>query len=158
MKYGSPLSNLLSIEKEIEISLKLIREIFFRKYNQIRNNSIELFCSDGRQHFICLYSLDRAQGLVHAIFENTKSLTNIKIIRNPQNEFEAKEYTNKWVNGEMDNFTYLMMINKYSGRSFCDTNQYPVFPWVVSDYKSQELNFSDIKTYRDLTKPIGALN
>lgn len=67
LKYGSPVSNLLSHEKTIEIPLKLIREIFFRKYNQIRNNSIELFCSDGRQHFICLYSDDRAEELIKAI-------------------------------------------------------------------------------------------
>lgn len=51
-----------------------------------------------------------------------------------------------------------MLINKYSGRSFCDTNQYPVFPWVVADYTSPELDLSKAKTYRDLTKPIGALN
>lgn len=51
-----------------------------------------------------------------------------------------------------------MLVNKYSGRSFCDTNQYPVFPWVVRDYRSSELDLNNIKTYRDLTKPIGALN
>jgi hypothetical protein len=43
---------------------------------------------------------------------------------------------NKWINGLIDNFTYLMILNKYSGRSFCDTNQYPIFPWIIADYKS----------------------
>lgn len=33
-----------------------------------------------------------------------------------------------------------------------------VFPWVISDYLSQEINLDDPKSYRDLTKPIGALN
>ncbi len=51
-----------------------------------------------------------------------------------------------------------MILNKYSGRSFCDTNQYPVFPWIIADYKSKNLDLNNIKTYRDLTKPIGALN
>lgn len=38
------------------------------------------------------------------------------------------------------------------------TTQYPVFPWVVSDYTSKKLNWEDPATYRDLSKPIGALN
>jgi len=58
----------------------------------------------------------------------------------------------------MSNFTYLMLLNKYSGRSFCDTNQYPIFPWIIQDYKSPTLKLDSLNTYRDLTKPIGALN
>lgn len=30
--------------------------------------------------------------------------------------------------------------------------QYPVFPWVVSDYKSRVLNLDDPSSYRDLSK------
>lgn len=33
-----------------------------------------------------------------------------------------------------------------------------MFPWVVSDYTSTSLNLSNSKTFRDLSKPIGALN
>ena len=37
--------------------------------------------------------------------------------------------------------------------------QYPVFPWIIKDYESQVLDFDDTaKTFRDLSKPIGALN
>lgn len=43
-------------------------------------------------------------------------------------------------------------------RTTNDLTQYPVFPWVISDYLSQEIDLNDPKTYRDLTKPIGALN
>lgn len=39
-----------------------------------------------------------------------------------------------------------------------DLTQYPVFPWVVSDYLSNTLDLKNPKTFRDLTKPIGALN
>ena len=31
-------------------------------------------------------------------------------------------------------------------------------PWIISDYTSSELNLSDINVYRDLSKPMGALN
>lgn len=30
----------------------------------------------------------------------------------------------------------LMLCNKWGGRSFNDVTQYPVFPWVFSDYQS----------------------
>lgn len=31
-------------------------------------------------------------------------------------------------------------------------------PWVLSDYSSETLDLRDPKHYRDLSKPIGALN
>lgn len=43
-------------------------------------------------------------------------------------------------------------------RSFNDLTQYPVFPWVLSDYTSEVLDLDNPKSYRDLTKPIGAIN
>lgn len=36
--------------------------------------------------------------------------------------------------------------------------RYPVFPWVIQDIDSPLIDFSDPKTFRDLSKPIGALN
>lgn len=33
-----------------------------------------------------------------------------------------------------------------------------MFPWVLKDYKSEVLDLSDENVYRDLSKPIGALN
>ena len=37
-------------------------------------------------------------------------------------------------------------------------SRYPVFPWIIQDYDSKELDLNNIKIYRDLKKPIGALN
>jgi len=51
-----------------------------------------------------------------------------------------------------------MYLNEASNRSFSDLSQYPVYPWVIADYNSEDLNLSDPKTYRDLSKPIGAIN
>lgn len=49
-------------------------------------------------------------------------------------------------------------MNTYAQRSTLDLTQYPVFPWVIQDYDSEVLDLQDPKTYRDLSKPIGALN
>lgn len=39
-----------------------------------------------------------------------------------------------------------------------DLTQYPVFPWIICDYKSKTINLNDPKVFRDLSKPVGALN
>lgn len=39
-----------------------------------------------------------------------------------------------------------------------DLTQYPVFPWIICDYLSDKIDLDDPTIYRDLTKPIGALN
>ena len=67
-------------------------------------------------------------------------------------------YTYKWCQGEISNFDYLQLLNTYAQRSTLDLTQYPVFPWIIKDYDSEALDLADTNTYRDLSKPIGALN
>lgn len=66
--------------------------------------------------------------------------------------------TLKWQRREVSNFEYLMFLNTIAGRTYNDLNQYPVFPWVLTNYESRELDLSQPSNYRDLSKPIGALN
>ena len=61
----------------------------------------------------------------------------------------------KWLKGEISNFHYLMLVNTMAGRTFNDLTQYPVFPWVIADYTSSELDLSNPRSYRDLSKPMG---
>jgi hypothetical protein len=51
-----------------------------------------------------------------------------------------------------------MILNTIAGRSFNDLSQYPIFPWILSDYKSPKLDLNSSSSYRDLSKPIGVLN
>lgn len=51
--------------------------------------------------------------------------------------------TTKWVKGEISNFQYLMSMNTIAGRTFNDLTQYPIFPWVLSDYTSDELDLTN---------------
>jgi hypothetical protein len=58
-----------------------------------------------------------------------------------------------WVEGRINNFDYLLHLNMLAGRSYNDTCQYPVFPWVLSDYESDEIpDLTDPRNFRDLTK------
>lgn len=63
-----------------------------------------------------------------------------------------------WRRREITNFEYLMILNTLAGRSYNDLTQYPVFPWVLADYSSETLDLNKSSSYRDLSKPVGALD
>ena len=63
-----------------------------------------------------------------------------------------------WQAGRVSNFVYLLYLNLTAGRSLNDLSQWPVFPWVLSDYRRQKLDLHDASMFRDLSKPVGALN
>ncbi|VDM35198.1 unnamed protein product, partial [Hydatigera taeniaeformis] len=66
--------------------------------------------------------------------------------------------TQRWQRREMSNFDYLMCLNTLAGRSFNDLNQYPIFPWVLANYTDSHLDLNEPANYRDLSKPVGALD
>ena len=68
------------------------------------------------------------------------------------------DITSRWIRRELSNFDYILALNTLAGRSYLDITQYPVFPHVIADYESDVLDLNDPKTFRDLSKPIGALN
>ena len=66
--------------------------------------------------------------------------------------------TLQWQNGLITNLEYLLYLNSAADRSFNDLTQYPIMPWIVADYSSPVLDLSSPATFRDLSKPMGALN
>ena len=48
-------------------------------------------------------------------------------------------------------------MNVASGRSHSDLSQWPVMPWVLRDYTSERLDLDDVSRFRDLRRPVGAL-
>jgi hypothetical protein len=70
----------------------------------------------------------------------------------------AELYKDQWRRREISNFEYLMYLNTLAGRSYNDLTQYPIFPWVISDYTSETLDLNVPSSFRDLSKPIGALD
>uniref|UniRef100_A0A8C2F3L4 Neutral sphingomyelinase (N-SMase) activation associated factor n=1 Tax=Cyprinus carpio TaxID=7962 RepID=A0A8C2F3L4_CYPCA len=73
-------------------------------------------------------------------------------------ECTAESYMLQWQRGHISNYQYLLHLNNLADRSVNDLSQYPVFPWVISDYSSTQLDLLNPASFRDLSKPIGALN
>ena len=74
------------------------------------------------------------------------SIINFKIIEAPVSEFKKLQLQEKNKKGELSNFNYLLLINKYSSRTYNDFNQYLVFPQLFTDIEN--------KIKRDLSKVI----
>ncbi|XP_013207257.1 protein FAN [Microtus ochrogaster] len=77
---------------------------------------------------------------------------------NHATEHTAESYMLQWQRGLLSNSQYLLHLNNLADRSCNDLSQYPVFPWIINDYSSPELDLSNPETFRDLSKPVGALN
>lgn len=68
---------------------------------------------------------------------------------------------NLWVNGAISTYHYLDYLNSIGGRSKGDLTQYPVFPWTAVSFTSamcSRRDFSSPSNYRDLSRPLGAIN
>jgi hypothetical protein len=70
----------------------------------------------------------------------------------PKQLFKMSNMMQKWQRREISNFDYLMYLNTVAGRSYNDLNQYPIYPWVIVNYDSAELDLSLPSNYRDLSK------
>lgn len=146
-----------------------------------RDVALEVFFTDGRSYLLTAISSDIRNDLHSSLVTRAPLLNNpaasmhpedqwrVESLRNPEdvpqsfgskfasvfNSAAANPATRKWMRGEISNFAYLMQINTMAGRSFNDLTQYPVFPWVLADYHSEELDLTDPHTFRDLSRPMG---
>jgi hypothetical protein len=138
--------------KIITISLDTIRFFLPRKY-LLRESALEFFLKDFKG-FLFNFEKPRRNEAFFAVSEALKITPELK----NRKRLKQSGITEMWKNKEISNFHYLMLLNIFAGRSFNDITQYPVFPWIIKDYSSEELDLSNPEIYRDLSKPIGALN
>ncbi|EQC38685.1 hypothetical protein SDRG_04381 [Saprolegnia diclina VS20] len=140
-----------------------ILELHKRRY-LLQHVAIELFANDGRNYLIAFgsgHQRERVFALICAKCPNVKGAASGLDRNATSSELLTKLLGNslleRWVHGDVTNFEYLMHLNTLAGRSYNDLTQYPVFPWILSDYTSATIDLSDPSVYRDLTKPMGAL-
>ncbi|XP_030881751.1 neurobeachin [Leptonychotes weddellii] len=72
----------------------------------------------------------------------------------PRQLYKSSNMTQRWQRREISNFEYLMFLNTIAGRTYNDLNQYPVFPWVLTNYESEELDLTLPGNFRDLSKAL----
>eukprot|EP01047_Picozoa_sp_COSAG01_P050735 COSAG01_NODE_5159_length_4445_cov_1.770594_1_plen_819_part_00 len=135
--------------------LQDIVEVHPRRY-LLQHSAIELFLKDRTNHFVNFKNVETCREIIRKLI-GLRSKTMIIVTRKTRARM-LRETTAKWKARQMSNFEYIMQINTLSGRTYNDLSQYPVFPWVIQDYSSETLDLTDERIYRDLSKPVGALN
>ncbi|XP_066518418.1 LOW QUALITY PROTEIN: lipopolysaccharide-responsive and beige-like anchor protein [Hoplias malabaricus] len=140
-----------------------IRAVFSRRY-LLQNTALEIFLANRSAVMFNFADAAMVKKVVHCLprvgvgtnygLPQTRRIS----LASPKQLFKASNMTLRWQRREISNFEYLMFLNTISGRTYNDLNQYPVFPWIITNYDSEELDLTLPSNYRDLSKPIGALN
>ncbi|KAM9318508.1 neurobeachin isoform 2-T2 [Pholidichthys leucotaenia] len=140
-----------------------IRAIFTRRY-LLQNTAMEVFMANRTSVMFnfpdqatvkkVVYSLPRVGVGTSYGLPQARRIS----LATPRQLFKSSNMTQRWQRREISNFEYLMFLNTIAGRTYNDLNQYPVFPWVLTNYDSEELDLTLPGNFRDLSKPVGALN
>lgn len=147
-----------------------------------RDVAIEIFFTDGRSYLMTALNSTLRDEVFSKLSNKTPHTSDSKSLPNPEDAWRLEAIKvldespqslgskfgsifntspwnpimRRWQRGEISNFHYLMLVNTMAGRTFNDLTQYPVFPWVLADYTSEELDLDNPASYRDLSKPMGA--
>ena len=143
-----------------------IKEIILRRYC-FTDIAYEIFTKDNRSFFFNFFNIDNRKKFFNSLNEKIKKF-NLKLkegdrnvgintylynntaeplfINEPKSYFEKNDYKNKYIKNEISNFQYLLLVNKFSTRTYNDNNQYLIFPLLYMDTQCQK--------ERKLDKPI----
>ncbi|XP_024660429.2 WD repeat- and FYVE domain-containing protein 4 isoform X1 [Maylandia zebra] len=135
-----------------------IKEARFMRF-LLEDDAIEIFMKNGHSAFLVFLNKDHVSAYkrLSRVVPALKGRGVAEVIANAKKTpVVEKTALVKWQKGEISNFEYLMHLNTIAGRTYNDLMQYPVFPWIIADYKSEILDLSNPATFRDLSKPMGA--
>uniref|UniRef100_A0A8C1JQZ1 Neurobeachin n=1 Tax=Cyprinus carpio TaxID=7962 RepID=A0A8C1JQZ1_CYPCA len=134
-----------------------IRAVFSRRY-LLQNTALEVFMANRTAVMFNFPDAATVKKVVHCLprvgvgtnfgLPQTRRIS----LASPKQLYKASNVTQRWQRREISNFEYLILI------TFNDLNQYPVFPWVITNYDCEDLDLTLPSNFRDLSKPIGALN
>ena len=111
-------------EKELILFYDEIQEALVRRFLYMWIG-VEVFLKNGKSYFFNLFTTKNSSLFLDQLKEKKiQTITDCKL------HFRAQQYTGKWLNKKISTFDYLLLLNKYSGRSYNDVNQYPIFPWI----------------------------
>uniref|UniRef100_A0A671P6L3 Neurobeachin n=1 Tax=Sinocyclocheilus anshuiensis TaxID=1608454 RepID=A0A671P6L3_9TELE len=140
-----------------------IRAVFSRRY-LLQNTGLEVFMANRTSVMFNFLDQGTVKKVVYSLprvgVGTSYGLPQARRISlaTPRQLFKSSNMTQRWQRREISNFEYLMFLNTIAGRTYNDLNQYPVFPWVLTNYESEDLDLTLPGNFRDLSKPIGALN
>jgi len=134
-----------------------IKYIFRRKY-YYKNSAMEIYTNTNKSfYFNFKYEADRETAFNDIIsklkepkqiiddlkenkdvlFSNIIGYENTLINKNKKikKKLKLSRIISKWKEWKISNFELLMWLNIFGNRSYNDISQYPIFPWILSNYE-----------------------
>ena len=138
----------------ISINYNQIKWIFKRRY-YYTNSAFEVYTTTNKTYYFNLkYEKDREiifdeilkklgdyVQIVDDLKETNSSKENVIgfengiIEKKKKDKIKLSRKIKLWKNWEMSNFEFLMWLNIFGNRSYNDISQYPIFPWILSNYE-----------------------
>ena len=150
----------------IEILLKSIEFMFIRTYFY-QETGLEIYTSEKKSYFLNFKSNQELLKFINDIKQHEKFRT-IKChgykhkrllgycklfnVYTKKKSLHPTYIIDEWQNNNISTFECLMWLNIFAGRSFNDLTQYPVFPWIITNYQTEKLTEND---FRNLSIPVG---
>jgi len=135
----------------------LTNKSYYFKFNdknikKIYDNIRHLMKSTVEDIYIEYSKIDSKIGFVNNN-DNNNFFTNTSMLMYKRKDMNLKNLYEKWSTWEMSTLKFLMLSNIYANRSLNDVNQYPVFPWVITNYTASDYN--SLLTDKNLIRPFG---
>lgn len=137
--------------------LDRLTECYGRRY-LLQNCGIEMFFADCPEIFLAFNSTHDVLRFFRLLRKQHVPSLMTGGSLSPIQIFQHSPWTELWRRRMISNFEYIMRLNVMAGRSYNDITQYPVMPWVLANFEAETIDINDPSIYRDLSKPIGALN
>ena len=151
--------------KQLIIPYNEIEEIIQRRFLYM-DKALEVFLKNGKSYFFNFLTVAQCQNIIEYLNKLkqhnntlTSTLTNIKskhitfrLISHPKEHFMKSNFKLQWKESEIDTFQYLLLINKYSSRTYNDFNQYPIIPWPFLLLRKDEPKSQQHTTHINITE------
>ena len=146
---------------KISIKYSDIKWIFKRRY-YYNNSALEIYTTTNKTfYFNFKYENDREivlNEILKKLGDSSPIIDDLKdkepvigyengiIQKKKKDKIKLSHKIKLWKNWEISNFEMLMWLNIFGNRSYNDISQYPVFPWILSNYEDPlqtEKNYND---------------
>ena len=172
--FGSTFKNKKSDKDKISLSIDYEAiQYFFIRYYFYQETGLEIYTTSHKNYYFNFKNNIQLHKIIneilsHGIFREIKtddykgkkilgyekSINQIK----KKNNYHVNDKMIEWNKYKISTLEYIMWMNIYGGRSLNDLTQYPIFPWLITDYISDELNIEDENKFRNLFLPMGMID
>ena len=165
----------------LKIYINEIKMFFKRRYYD-EDKGLELYTKRNKSYYFLFQNTNERNAVIQFLIQTIKTGIFLKKKSEPKQQpiigysvftIDINDILSQWDKRTISTFNFIMWLNILGNRSYRDIQQYPIFPWVITDYvtsdtipKSEEIKVNDIEviknklfenTIREFNLPVGLM-